>query len=702
MKLPVTIDPRYHDAVIFDLDGVVTDKLHDPLVDGVPVFESTVALVRRLQDAGVATAVYSSRRNCEQVLKAAGVDDLFPVRIDAVVADELGLAGKPDPALLLEAARRLGVRPELSVVVEDADVGVEAGRNGGFALVIGIDRTGHADELLWCGADAVVVDLADVAVRTGDQRMSEIPNVLESYGQLVAVEGARELVLFLDYDGTLSHIVSDPSAARLADGAAEALKSLAAVCPVAVLSGRDLTDIQSRVGIHGIWYAGSDGFELTGPDGSYHQNDEAVAAVPVLERAAPELRESLSHISGVRVEPKRFAVAVHYREVAPERVGEIAAATHRLGQREGLRVSNGRKLVELRPDVDWDKGTMLAWIRDHIDETGSLLPIYIGDDLTDEDAFDAVRFDGIGVVVRHREERDRKSAAHFTLESPDQVRELVQRGSQWLARKHRMASEAWDFTFEGYDPPSEKLREALCTVGNGYFATRGAAPESKAGQVHYPGTYAAGVFNRLVDDVSGNSIDNESMVNLPNWLPLTFRVDGGSWFDIDEVEVLSYRQSLDLRGAILTREFRFRDKAGRTSSVTQQRFVAMHMPHVGALATTIVAEDWSAQIEIRSTLDGNVRNSLVERYRDLASDHLAPLEKRALSDDSVLLTVQTTQSRVPIALASRTTVWRDGAPVPAAYRLVDQEGRNRSRYRRRAVGGRRVDGGEGRDPVHRA
>ena len=317
---------------------------------------------------------------------------------------------------------------------------------------------------------------------------------------------------------------------------------------------------------------------------------------------------------------------------------------------------------------------MLAWIRDHIDETGSLLPVYIGDDLTDEDAFDAVRFDGIGVVVRHREERDRKSAAHFTLESPDQVRELVQRGSQWLARKHRMASEAWDFTFEGYDPPSEKLREALCTVGNGYFATRGAAPESKAGQVHYPGTYAAGVFNRLVDDVSGNSIDNESMVNLPNWLPLTFRVDGGSWFDIDEVEVLSHRQSLNLRGAILTREFRFRDEAGRTSSVTQQRFVAMHMPHVGALATTIVAEDWSGLIEIRSTLDGNVRNWLVERYRDLASDHLAPLEKRALSDNSVLLTVQTTQSRVPIALASRTTVWRDGAPVPAAYRLVDQEG----------------------------
>ena len=237
----------------------------------------------------------------------------------------------------------------------------------------------------------------------------------------------------------------------------------------------------------------------------------------------------------------------------------------------------------------------MAWIRDRIDATGSLLPIYIGDDLTDEDAFDAVQFDGIGIVVRHDEDGDRKTAARFALQSPDQVREFIQRGSNWLANKHQTSSKAWDFTFEGYDPQSEKLRESLCTVGNGYFATRGAAPESKADQVHYPGTYAAGVYNRLVDDVSGAAIDNESLVNLPNWLALTFRVDGGSWFDIDAVSVLSYRQTLDLRGAVLTREVRFCDDAGRTSSLTQQRFVAMHMPHVGALQTTIVAEDWSGQ-----------------------------------------------------------------------------------------------------------
>ena len=95
---------------------------------GVPVFESTVVLVRRLAEVGVATAIYSSSRNCEHVLKAAGLGDLFAVRVDGVVAEALGLPGKPDPAVLLEATNRLGAVPERTVVIEDAEAGVEAGR----------------------------------------------------------------------------------------------------------------------------------------------------------------------------------------------------------------------------------------------------------------------------------------------------------------------------------------------------------------------------------------------------------------------------------------------------------------------------------------------------------------------------------------------------------------------------------------------
>ena len=122
-------------------------------------------------------------------------------------------------------------------------------------FVIGVDA-GSADRLLECGADVVVAYPDEVAVRGGDRRISQLPDAVESYGQIVGVLGAREPVVFLDYDGTLSPIVADPGAAALVNGAREALESLASQCPVAILSGRDLADIRDRVAIPGIWYAG--------------------------------------------------------------------------------------------------------------------------------------------------------------------------------------------------------------------------------------------------------------------------------------------------------------------------------------------------------------------------------------------------------------------------------------------------------------
>ena len=132
--------------------------------DGVRPFPSTVALLRALRSSGARTALFSASRNCVQVLEAAGVRDLFDAKVDGIDAEELGLPGKPDPAIIVEAAARVGVEPERAAVVEDAIAGVKAGRRGGFALVIGVDRAGHGDELRSAGADVVVEDLVEVRV----------------------------------------------------------------------------------------------------------------------------------------------------------------------------------------------------------------------------------------------------------------------------------------------------------------------------------------------------------------------------------------------------------------------------------------------------------------------------------------------------------------------------------------------------------
>ena len=124
------------------------------------------------------------------------------------------------------------------------------------------------------------------------------------------------------------------------------------------------------------------------------------------------------------------------------------------------------------------------------------------------------------------------------------------------------SEDEWSLRYDGFDPGREGLREALCTLGNGFFATRGAAPESVADGVHYPGTYVAGLYDRRSTELAGRTVENESLVNVPNWLPLTFSIDGGPWFDLGSVEILEYSQDLDLRRATLTRTVRIRDPEG--------------------------------------------------------------------------------------------------------------------------------------------
>ncbi len=230
---------------------------------------------------------------------------------------------------------------------------------------------------------------------------------------------------------------------------------------------------------------------------------------------------------------------------------------------------------------------------------------------------------------------------------------------------------AWTFVYDGYDPKEERLREALCTLGNGYFATRGAAPESSADGVHYPGTYLAGGYNRLETAIAGRVVENEDLVNLPNWLPLSFRIGDGPWFDPAEVELLSYHQETDMMRGLLRRSVRFRDGEGRVTGLSNRRLVHMGDPHVAAQQMTVTAENWSGRIEVRSALDGRVVNAGVDRYKDLNSRHLEGLKTERLDEESMYLEARTRQSGFRVALGARTRAFRHGrllATTPATTR----------------------------------
>ncbi len=391
--------------------------------DGVDVYPSSEEFVKKIKTQNKRVALISSSRNAKAVLDAAGVLDLFPVIVDGVEMAKANLDGKPDPEIFLEAAKRSGVKARDAVVIEDAIAGVKAGKQGGFAMVIGIQRKGEKKALKEAGADIVVRDLSEIQLDDTEEN---------------------------------------------GHGAQSAAKN-----------------------------------KKSGENGSQH---------------------------------------------------------------------------------------------------------------------------------------------------------------------------SWSLLYEEYDPDKEKFREALCTLGNGYLGSRGAAPESDAGEIHYPGTYITGLYNRLKSTIDDETVENESVVNLPNWLPLTFRIEDGEWFSLDSVTILDYRQELDMKRGILIRQVYFEDKEQRRTRLVQRRFVHMSYRHLAALESRIRPENWSGTLSLRSALDGRVGNHLVERYQQLNNQHLEQLGTGVSDDRMIWLEVQTSQSRVRVAVAAKTDVFIDNKPVDPEYRYHQDDG----------------------------
>jgi HAD superfamily hydrolase (TIGR01509 family) len=349
--------------------------------NGVRAFPGTVDFIARLREGRVPIAVVSSSRNASAVLAAAGLDGSLDVLVDGSLAAELHLPGKPDPAAFLEAARRLKVRPARAAVVEDAVAGISAARQGGFGLVVGIDRASQRETLEQAGADVVLHDVAEL---------------------------------------------------------------------------------------------------------------------------------------------------------------------------------------------------------------------------------------DIGLVLTH----------------------------------------PWRLVYDGFDPWHEGHREALTTLGNGRMAIRGAAPEAQDDSVHYPGTYLAGTYNRLVHVVNGEKSEGEHMVNLPNWLPLDIRFGSGEWWSEGGLTPKREHRELDMRKAVLSRRVLLQDSQGLELEVTQRRIVSMAQPHLALLETTLTPRGWSGPVQIRTGIDATVVNDNVPEDAELGNRHLEILTIETQANHETVQAI-TVQSQIRIALAVR-------------------------------------------------
>ncbi|MDW7773881.1 MAG: trehalose-phosphatase [Desulfobulbaceae bacterium] len=625
-------------------------------------YPSTVDFIKKGLDAGIRCALISASRNARKVLKAAKLENLFEVVIDGRTAEEMGLAGKPAPDIFLAAAEKLGVDPDRSVVVEDSQAGVQAGKTGDFAMVIGIERKHRDDRLKRAGADLVVGDLAEVffaASRTDDKEL-RLPSALDEEDAIFKLLRQGTLAVFLDYDGTLTPIVRDPSEARLDHRTRQALQKLAEHLFVAVISGRGLADVRNSVGLENLVYAGSHGFEVSGSKGYFEEEAEKNTYLAALEKAEQELNPFAADLAGVTIERKPFAIAVHYRQAAEDTVPALREKVDGIARRFAeLKKTTGKKIFELRPDVDWDKGKALqSMLAQFFTDCSRVTPLYIGDDTTDEDAFRSIADNGISILVSDRPPR---TAARYVLRDPSEVTIFLERLAGMADRIN--ADGIWSMTYHDFEEEQEKLREALCTLGNGYFASRGAAPESKAGPVHYPGSYISGCYNRRKSTIAGRIIENESLVNIPNWLPLSFRLEDGDWFDLRQHTPLDYSQELDLAAGILTRTVRFIDEQQREIHFVQRRFISMNDPHLAGLETEITVKNWAGTIHVCSALDGRVANSLVARYRELDNNHLDMLTEGSDDGEILWLQAETNQSHIRIATACRTRFFLAGTPV---------------------------------------
>ena len=261
--------------------------------------------------------------------------------------------------------------------------------------------------------------------------IGDLPHALTDGDELVRRLAGRRPAVFLDYDGTLTPIVDRPEDAVISDSMREAVRELARRCTVCVVSGRDRRVVQELMGIDDLIVAGSHGFDIWSPAGGEIQREDGAGFADLLDRVKERLREETSSIEGALIEPKKTSVAAHYRLVSEEerpKVKEIVD-TILAEYPDGLKVTPGKMVYEIQPRLDWDKGKAVLYLLEALDlERDDVVPMYLGDDITDEDAFEALAGRGIGIFVGRADDPEvagRTTSADYGLRTVEEVERFL-------------------------------------------------------------------------------------------------------------------------------------------------------------------------------------------------------------------------------------------------------------------------------------
>jgi trehalose 6-phosphate phosphatase len=261
--------------------------------------------------------------------------------------------------------------------------------------------------------------------------IADLPNALTDRDLLTHRPASQRPAVFLHYDGVLTPIVARPEDAVIWPGMRATVQALSRRCPVCVISGRDRTVVQRLMGIDDLVVAGSHGFDIWSPRLGTLDHPEAAGSGKLISEASEHVRDRLDGVHGVLIEPKKVSVAVHYRLVAPAKHEKVAAAVRAVVAEfaPSLKVTPGKDVYEIQPNLDWNKGRALQFLLTALRLDGpGVLPFYLGDEITDEDAFQTLRGRGVGIIVGRPDDPEvegRPTAAELALASVDEVQQFL-------------------------------------------------------------------------------------------------------------------------------------------------------------------------------------------------------------------------------------------------------------------------------------